>query len=168
MLCCCFWRRPLALVTVHLENAHDLKKQDLTGAGRWSHYCQSHLHLNEMCSSASSTTVLLCGGCLEHIKEHNGLEGKSYFCRLSLWKTASILYLPACSKSFLYFHLIIPGADPYCIVKCGRQKAVTPVIKNTLNPTFGTKVNFYISNPAATEVTVQVKRETRPLANGMT
>ena len=56
------------------------------------------------------------------------------------------------------------GADPYCIVKCDGQKADTPVIKNTLNPTFGTKVNFYISNPAASEVTVQVRRkETRNL-----
>ncbi|CAI8004166.1 Calpain-5, partial [Geodia barretti] len=52
VLCCCLWRRPRALVTVHLENAHDLKKQDMTGA----------------------------------------------------------------------------GADPYCIVKCGGQKAETPVI----------------------------------------
>ena len=33
VLCCCLWRRPRALVTVHLENAHDLKKQDVTGAG---------------------------------------------------------------------------------------------------------------------------------------
>ena len=32
-LCCCFWRRPQAQVTVHLEDAHDLKKQDITGAG---------------------------------------------------------------------------------------------------------------------------------------
>ena len=48
------------------------------------------------------------------------------------------------------------GADPYCIVKCGRKKVETPVIKNTLNPTFGTKVNFYIPNPASTEITVQV------------
>ena len=55
------------------------------------------------------------------------------------------------------FNLVPPGADPYCIVKCGRQKAETPVIKNTLNPTFGSKVTFYISNPAATEVTVQVR-----------
>jgi calpain-5 len=80
VLCCCCWKRPRALVTVHLEDAHGLKKQDITGA----------------------------------------------------------------------------GADPYCIVKCGRKKVATPVIRNTLNPTFGTKVNFYISNPASTEVTVQL------------
>ena len=32
-LCCCCWKKPRAVVTVHLENAHDLKKQDITGAG---------------------------------------------------------------------------------------------------------------------------------------
>ena len=57
-------------------------------------------------------------------------------------------------------YMILAGADPYCIVKCGRKKVATPVIRNTLNPTFGTKVNFYISNPASTEVTVQVLRQT--------
>ena len=59
--------------------------------------------------------------------------------------------------SVCLIYLVPPGADPYCIVKCGRQKAETPVIKNTLNPTFGSKVTFYVSNPAATEVTVQVR-----------
>ena len=34
ILCCCCWKRPRALVTVHLEDAHDLKKQDITGAGQ--------------------------------------------------------------------------------------------------------------------------------------
>ena len=34
VLCCCCWRRPHALVTVHLEDAHGLKKQDITGAGQ--------------------------------------------------------------------------------------------------------------------------------------
>lgn len=32
-LCFCCWKKPQVLVTVHLEEAHDLKKQDLTGAG---------------------------------------------------------------------------------------------------------------------------------------
>ena len=32
-LCCCCWKKPQAVVTDHLENAHDLKKQDITGAG---------------------------------------------------------------------------------------------------------------------------------------
>ena len=34
MLCCCCWSKPRAVVTVHLEDAHDLKKQDITGAGQ--------------------------------------------------------------------------------------------------------------------------------------
>lgn len=50
-----------------------------------------------------------------------------------------------------------PGADPYCIVKCDRKKEKTPVIMNTLDPTFSAKVNFYISNPNSTESIVQVK-----------
>ena len=36
MLCCCCWKKPHALVTVHLEDAHGLKKQDITGAGQTS------------------------------------------------------------------------------------------------------------------------------------
>lgn len=55
------------------------------------------------------------------------------------------------------------GADPYCIVRCGRSKAVTPVKKNTLNPNFSAKVQFFTSNPGSAEVTVQVSAETRLL-----
>ena len=48
------------------------------------------------------------------------------------------------------------GADPYCIVKCGRSKAETPVKKNTLNPNFSASVQFFVSNPGSAEVTVEV------------
>ena len=48
------------------------------------------------------------------------------------------------------------GADPYCIVKCGRSKAVTPVKKNTLNPNFNARVQFFVSSPGSAEVTVEV------------
>lgn len=79
-LCCCCVRTPRALVTVHLDTAQDLQKQDLVGA----------------------------------------------------------------------------GADPYCIVKCGGSKAVVPTKKNTLNPNFNCRVQFFISNPASAEVVVEV------------
>ena len=32
-LCCCCFRAPQAVVTVHLDGAQDLEKQDLIGAG---------------------------------------------------------------------------------------------------------------------------------------
>ena len=32
-LCCCCFRAPRAVVTVHLDTAQDLAKQDLVGAG---------------------------------------------------------------------------------------------------------------------------------------
>ena len=41
MICCCCWQRPRVLLTVHLENGHHLKKQDITGAGEASH---THTH----------------------------------------------------------------------------------------------------------------------------
>ena len=52
--------------------------------------------------------------------------------------------------------LLFVGADPYCIVKCGRNKATTPVKKNTLNPNFNAKVQFFVSSPGSAEVTVEV------------
>ena len=56
--------------------------------------------------------------------------------------------------------MVIPslsaGADPYCIVKCGRSKAETPVKTNTLNPNFSASVQFFVSNPGSAEVTVEV------------
>ena len=64
--------------------------------------------------------------------------------------------------------LLIPystaGADPYCIVKCGRSKAVTPVKKNTLNPNFNASVQFFVSNPGSAEVTVEVSAASLMLA----
>jgi len=48
------------------------------------------------------------------------------------------------------------GADPYCIVKVGRQKAVTPVKKNTLEPKFNTSVQFFLARPETAEVSVEV------------
>ena len=41
-------------------------------------------------------------------------------------------------------------------MRCGRKKAVTPVKKNTLDPSFNSKVQFFISNPSSAEVTVEV------------
>ena len=52
--------------------------------------------------------------------------------------------------------ILYTGADPYCIVTVGKQKAVTPVQKNTLDPNFNSKVMFFISNPVGAEVTVEV------------
>lgn len=48
------------------------------------------------------------------------------------------------------------GTDLYCIVNCGQKTVETPVIKSTPNPKFDMKVNFYINNPAPSQVTVQV------------
>ena len=56
----------------------------------------------------------------------------------------------------LYSHNHDAGADPYCIVKVGRQKAVTPIQKNTLDPNFNCKVMFFIGNPGSAEVSVEV------------
>ena len=47
---------------------------------------------------------------------------------------------------------VCAGTPLYCIVKCGGKRVRTPVP----SPTFGTKVNFYIRNPASAQVTVQV------------
>ena len=99
-LCCCCVRPPRAVVTVFLDTAQNLHKQDLVGAGKVSS------HVNTTC-----TTL--------HV-------------------------------------VLVPGADPYCIVKCGRSKAVTPVKKNTLAPSFNARVQFFVNNPATTEVTVEV------------
>ena len=52
--------------------------------------------------------------------------------------------------------LLFVGADPYCIVKCGRNKATTPVKKNTLSPNFNAKVQFFVSNPGSAEIIVEV------------
>ncbi len=52
---------------------------------------------------------------------------------------------------------LVLGADPYCIVKCGGSKAVVPTKKNTLNPNFNCRVQFFISNPASAEVVVEVR-----------
>ena len=49
-----------------------------------------------------------------------------------------------------------PGADPYCIVKCGRSKATTPVKKDTLDPSFASKVTFFVKKPDTTFIVVQV------------
>ena len=206
MLCCCCWKRPRALVTVHLEDAHDLKKQDITGAGQNtllyhhtyttvtlpsyycyyiipSYYCYYTIILLLLyytiicillllyhhttvtvpsillllypayyCYSTHHTTVTI----LYHHNMHILLS--SYYCYCTQHTTVTIrsytLLYPVTIPSY---YPIFSGADPYCIVKCGRKKVKTPVIKNTLNPTFSSKVNFYISNPATTEVTVQVK-----------
>ena len=48
-----------------------------------------------------------------------------------------------------------PGADPYCIVKCGRSKATTPVKKDTLDPSFAYKVTFFVKKPDTTFIVVQ-------------
>jgi len=48
------------------------------------------------------------------------------------------------------------GADPYCIVKCGRSKATTPVKKDTLDPSFASKVTFFVKKPDTTFIVVQV------------
>ena len=53
-------------------------------------------------------------------------------------------------------YMIPIGADPYCVVRCGRSKAFTPVKKNTLSPSFNAKVQFFVSNPGSAEVTVEV------------
>ena len=104
------------------------------------------------CYSTHHTTVTI----LYHHNMHILLS--SYYCYCTQHTTVTIrsytLLYPVTIPSY---YPIFSGADPYCIVKCGRKKVKTPVIKNTLNPTFSSKVNFYISNPATTEVTVQVK-----------
>ena len=104
------------------------------------------------CYSTHHTTVTI----LYHHNLHILLS--SYYCYCTQHTTVTIrsytLLYPVTIPSY---YPIFSGADPYCIVKCGRKKVKTPVIKNTLNPTFSSKVNFYISNPATTEVTVQVK-----------
>ena len=38
-LCCCCYRAPTALVTVKLDAAQELEKQDLVGAGSYSFLC---------------------------------------------------------------------------------------------------------------------------------
>ncbi len=58
-----------------------------------------------------------------------------------------------CSPTSAYLYT---GADPYCIVTVGKQKAVTPVQKNTLDPNFNSKVMFFVSSPGGAEVTVEV------------
>ena len=65
-----------------------------------------------------------------------------------------ILYINDRCNASIYYTVI--GADPYCIVKCGRSKAETPVKKNTLSPSFNAKVQFFVSNPGSAEVTVEV------------
>ena len=89
---------------------------------------------------------------------HTIVTISSYYCYCTQHTTVTIRsYTLLYSVTIPSYYPIFSGADPYCIVKCGRKKVKTPVIKNTLNPTFSSKVNFYISNPATTEVTVQVK-----------
>ena len=163
ILCCCCWKRPRALVTVHLEDAHDLKKQDITGAGQRTPYTTVTLP-SYYCYSTQHTTVTLP---IILLLLYYTIIICIYYCYyiiiLLLLYPAYYCYYTLIIYTLLYpvtipsYYPIFSGADPYCIVKCGRKKVTTPVIKNTLNPTFSSKVNFYISNPATTEVTVQVK-----------
>ena len=53
------------------------------------------------------------------------------------------------------YYIIITGADPYCIVKCGGKKATTHCQRNTLDPKFDTRVSFYI-NDRTTDAVIQV------------
>ncbi|XP_067889208.1 calpain-5a isoform X1 [Heterodontus francisci] len=39
------------------------------------------------------------------------------------------------------------GADPYVIIRCGRQKVKSPIHKNTVNPEFDVKGIFYRKDP---------------------
>ena len=84
-------------------------------------------------------------------------------CRTRVWQAE--LLLSAMLTLAVHDHTIAlsahtynhnAGADPYCIVKVGRQKAVTPFQKNTLDPNFNCKVMFFISNPGSAEVSVEV------------
>lgn len=56
----------------------------------------------------------------------------------------------------MFITSLTPGADPYCIVKCGRSKATTPVKKDTLDPSFASKVTFFVKKPDTTFIVVQV------------
>lgn len=108
-------------MTVHLDSAQGLEKQDMIGAGIYS-----LLHC-----------VFL--GYFTLVGYSNGV------CNYNVY-----------TLTVHVVHAMDVGADPYCIVKVGRQKVVTPIQKNTLEPNFDCKVMFFIRNSGTAEVSVEV------------
>ena len=41
---------------------------------------------------------------------------------------------------------LLPGADPYCVIRCDGRKVTTPVQNDTLNPKFNAGGLFYVRN----------------------
>lgn len=49
----------------------------------------------------------------------------------------------------------IATADPYCVIKWDKGKAVTPWIEQNLNPNWGERVTCYHKN-TKTDITIEV------------